>query len=108
MMQGNLRKAVDADGNHSTSHSGRGVAYHLTIIPCPSTHMPWQHRTKGDWNRPGQADLPTVGMATYAQPDLREKFARLRLDKVAGAPEELAIVIKSEIVKWPRSSRTQG
>ena len=29
--------------------------------------MPWQNRTKGNWNRPGQTDLPTVGMTTQEQ-----------------------------------------
>jgi hypothetical protein len=46
MMEGNLWKAVDADGSYSTSNSDRGVAYHLTIIPWPSTHMPWQHELR--------------------------------------------------------------
>src|SRR5262245_2656801 len=36
-------------------------------MPWPRTHMPLQHRTEGDWNRPWQADLPTVGMATQKQ-----------------------------------------
>src|SRR5262245_36774034 len=36
-------------------------------MPWPRTHMPLQHRTEGDWNRPGQADLTTVGMATQKQ-----------------------------------------
>jgi len=29
--------------------------------------MPRENRAKGDWNRPGQTDLTTVGMATEKQ-----------------------------------------
>src|SRR4029077_17426471 len=67
MMQGYFWKAIDADGNYSASDADRGVTHHLTVMPWPRTHMSWQNRTKGDWNRPGQADLTTVGMATQKQ-----------------------------------------
>jgi len=43
-----------------------------------------------------------------AQPDIREKFAQLGLDTVTGAPEELAIVIKSDIVKWAKVIKDAG
>src|SRR5262245_8853894 len=67
MMQGNFWKAIDAHGNYSASHADRRVTYHLTVMPWPRTHMPWQNRTKGDWNRPGQTDLTTMGMASQKQ-----------------------------------------
>jgi hypothetical protein len=67
MMQGNFWKAINADGDYSASHTDRGVTYHVTVIPWPRAHMPWQNRTKGDWNRPGQTDLTTVGMTTQEQ-----------------------------------------
>ena len=34
--------------------------------------------------------------------DTREKFAQLGLDTVGGSPEELATIIKSDIVKWAK------
>jgi tripartite-type tricarboxylate transporter receptor subunit TctC len=34
--------------------------------------------------------------------DIREKFAQLGLDTIVGSPEELAVVIKSDIVKWAK------
>ena len=34
--------------------------------------------------------------------DIREKFAQLGLDTIVGSPEELAVIIKSEIVKWAK------
>ena len=67
MVKGNFWKAVNADGNYSASHADRGVTYHLTVMPWPGTHMPWQNRTKGDWNGPGQTGLTTMGVATQKQ-----------------------------------------
>ena len=66
-MQGNFGKTINANRNYRASHTDRGVAYHVTVFPWPRTHMPRQNRTKGDWNRPGQTDLTTVGMATEKQ-----------------------------------------
>ena len=45
--------------------------------------MSWQNRTKGDWKRPGQTDLTTVGMATHKQIEagmcrLAVNFGRMR------------------------------
>ena len=34
--------------------------------------------------------------------DIREKFAQLGLDTIVGSPEELAVIIKSDIVKWAK------
>src|SRR5262245_26271201 len=67
MMEGDFWRAVKADGNDSASHANRGVTYHLTITPWPRTHMPWQNRTKSDWDGPRQTDLTSVGMATQKQ-----------------------------------------
>ena len=66
-MQGNLWKAIDADGNYSASHTNRRVTSHVAVIPWTRAHPPWQNRTKGDGNRPGQTDLTPVGMATQKQ-----------------------------------------
>ena len=43
-----------------------------------------------------------------AQPDTREKFAQLGLDTVGGSPEELATIIKSDIVKWTKVIKDAG
>src|SRR5262245_40654576 len=67
MMESNFWKAIKADRNYSASHADRGVTYHFTVTPWPRTHVPWQNRTKGDWNGPRQTDLTTVGMATHKQ-----------------------------------------
>jgi tripartite-type tricarboxylate transporter receptor subunit TctC len=37
-----------------------------------------------------------------AQPETRERFAKLGLDTVAGPPDELAAIIKADIVKWAK------
>jgi tripartite-type tricarboxylate transporter receptor subunit TctC len=34
--------------------------------------------------------------------DIREKFAQLGLDTIVGSPKELAVIIKSDIVKWAK------
>src|SRR6476660_1268402 len=64
VMQGNFGKTIKADRNGSASHSNRGVANHIAILPWPRAHMPRQNRTKRDRNRTGQANLTAVGMAT--------------------------------------------
>ena len=43
-----------------------------------------------------------------ARPDVREKFAQLGLDTVGGSPEELATIIKSDIVKWAKVIKDAG
>ena len=43
-----------------------------------------------------------------AQPDTREKMAQLGLDTVAGSPEDLATIIKSDIVKWAKVIKDAG
>jgi tripartite-type tricarboxylate transporter receptor subunit TctC len=40
--------------------------------------------------------------------DMREKFALLGLDTVDGSPEELANIIKSDIVKWTKVIKDAG
>jgi tripartite-type tricarboxylate transporter receptor subunit TctC len=40
--------------------------------------------------------------------DLREKFAQLGLDTIVGSPEELATIIKSDIVKWAKVIKDAG
>ena len=40
--------------------------------------------------------------------DMREKFAQLGLDTIVGSPEELAIIIKSDIVKWAKVIKDAG
>ena len=40
--------------------------------------------------------------------DIREKFAQLGLDTIVGSPEELAIIIKSDIVKWAKVINDAG
>ena len=40
--------------------------------------------------------------------DIREKFAQLGLDTIVGSPEELAVIIKSDIVKWARVIKDAG
>ena len=43
-----------------------------------------------------------------ARPDVREKFAQLGLDTVGGSPQELATIIKSDIVKWAKVIKDAG
>ena len=43
-----------------------------------------------------------------AQPDTHEKFAQLGLDTVGGSPEELATIIKSDIVKLAKVIKDAG
>jgi tripartite-type tricarboxylate transporter receptor subunit TctC len=40
--------------------------------------------------------------------DIREKFAQLGLDTIVGSPEELATIIKSDIVKWAKVIKDAG
>jgi tripartite-type tricarboxylate transporter receptor subunit TctC len=40
--------------------------------------------------------------------DMREKFTQLGLETIGGPPEELAIIIKSDIVKWAKVIREAG
>ena len=40
--------------------------------------------------------------------DMREKFTQLGLDTIVGSPEELAIIIKSDIVKWAKVIKDAG
>jgi tripartite-type tricarboxylate transporter receptor subunit TctC len=42
------------------------------------------------------------------QPDTREKFANLGLDTIGGSPEELATILKSDIVKWAKVIKEAG
>jgi hypothetical protein len=66
-MQSNFWKAIDTHRDHSTPDTNRRITYHLTVLPSPRAHLPWQNRTKGDWIRPGQTDLTSVGMPTQKQ-----------------------------------------
>jgi tripartite-type tricarboxylate transporter receptor subunit TctC len=43
-----------------------------------------------------------------AQSDTRAKFAQLGLDTVGGPPEELAAIIKADIVKWTKVIKDAG
>src|SRR5262245_12588499 len=43
-----------------------------------------------------------------AQPDTRAKFTQLGLDTVGGSPDELAAIIKSDIVKWAKVIKDAG
>jgi tripartite-type tricarboxylate transporter receptor subunit TctC len=40
--------------------------------------------------------------------DIRKKFAQLGLDTIVGSPEELATIIKSDIVKWAKVIKDAG
>jgi tripartite-type tricarboxylate transporter receptor subunit TctC len=43
-----------------------------------------------------------LNAAAVAALALREKFAQLGLDTIVGSPKELAVIIKSDIVKWAK------
>jgi tripartite-type tricarboxylate transporter receptor subunit TctC len=63
---------------------------------------------------PAGTPAPIVGklhqeiLKVAAQADTREKFTQLGLDTVGNSPEELAAIIKSDIVKWAKVIKEAG
>jgi tripartite-type tricarboxylate transporter receptor subunit TctC len=43
-----------------------------------------------------------------AQPDLRARFAELGMEPVGNSPQELALIIQSDLVKWAKVIRDSG
>ena len=50
------------------------------------------------------ADIEQIAM----QADVRERIAQLGLEASLNSPEEFAVVIKSDTVKWAKVIRTAG
>ncbi len=43
-----------------------------------------------------------------AQPEVRQQFATQGVDVIGGTPEQFAVYIRSEIVKWARVIKESG
>src|SRR5262245_4702472 len=67
VMQRNFGKTINADRNDRCPNTDRGITHHVAMFPRSRPHMPWQNRIKSDWDRPGQTDLTSVGMAAHKQ-----------------------------------------
>src|SRR3984893_302434 len=77
-MQGNLRPAVDANGDDARPDADRGVPDHVAIPPQPRSHPPRQLRVEGDRDGAGQADL--AAMRVTAQYQVEIGVRRLAID----------------------------
>ena len=78
MMQGNFRRAVDADRDDARSDADRGVPNHVVILPQPGSHPPRQFRIEGDRDGAGQADLAAMRVAAQQQVEIG--VSRLAID----------------------------
>ena len=81
-MERDFRGAIKPHRDNRAASTDRCIGNHITVLPWARTHMAWQDRIQGDWNAPGEANLPAMSVPAEEQAEVGIRRLLIDLGRV--------------------------